>query len=225
MPDQELRETPDHPSNALLVETFFAEAVEAFRPIVMGPGSTWTSQLRQSTARGLEPATLDRLESVFFAECEFQAANLDGKITFGDRELHINTLVRPNGLPCRYALWEWADALDRPELVPRATQFVFQVPRLQQIVRGMANALQELGPAIAAAAPATLKRIEAARASVAAAIGEEHRQAERRYAVARANEAFRQQRWERVVELLQLVEDRLSPAEAKKLAHARKRAR
>jgi hypothetical protein len=41
--------------------------------------------------------------------------------------------------------------------------------------------------------------------------------------VARADDAFRQQQWDRVVMLLESVEDRLSPAEAQKLGYARKR--
>jgi len=210
-------------SIALLVETFFAEAASAFRPLVASVGARWHAQLRHATRNGLEFTTPDRIEGFFFAECELQTPELIGDITFGDREFLINTVVSPNGRPHRYSLWEWADALDRPDLVPRDTSVVNQVDRLREIVRGMGDGLLELRSGIARAVPATVERIEAARAKARAALDEEWREAEHRGTVARAADAFRQQQWDRVVILLESVENRLSPAEAEKLAYARKR--
>ena len=211
------------PSTTLLVQTFFTEAADAFRPLVSSPGSRWTAQLRHATQNGFELTTPDRIEGFFSAECEFQTPELIGDITFGDREFLINTVVSPRGRPHRYGLWEWADALERPDLVPRATDWVFQLDRLHAIVRGMADGLLELGPVIARAERPTLQRMDAARAEVQAADAERWREAEHRGAVARANDAFRQQLWDRVVELLESVEDRLSLAESEKLAYARRR--
>lgn len=211
-------------STALLVQTFFAEAADAFRPLVLDPGSRWTPQLHHATRDGMELTTADRIEGFFWAECEFQTPELIGDISFGDRELFINTVVSPRGRSHHYGLWEWADALDRPDLVPRATDFVVQLDRLREIVRGMANGLLELGPGIARAEHPTLQRMEAARAKVHAAYVERSREADHRVAVARANDAFRQRRWDRVIELLESVEDRLSLAETEKLAYARRRA-
>jgi hypothetical protein len=94
---------------------------------------------------------------------------------------------------------------------------------MREIVRGMADGLLELRPGIARATPATVERLEAARAKVRAALDEQRREAEHRGTVARASDAFRQHQWERVVALLESIEDRLSPAEAQKLAYARKR--
>ena len=210
-------------SIASLVQTFFAEAASAFRPLVSSVGARWHAQLRHATRNGLEFTTPDRIDGFFFAECEFQTPELIGDITFGDRELLINTVVSPNGRPHRYGLWEWADALERPDLVPRDTSVVNEADRIREIVHGMADSLLELRSGIARAAPATVERIEAARAKARAALDEQWREAEHRGTAARAADAFRQQQWERVVTLLESVEDRLSPAEAQKLAYARKR--
>jgi hypothetical protein len=210
-------------SIALLVETFFAETARAFQPLVSSPNARWHPQLRHATRNGLEFTTPDRIDGFFFAECEFQTSELMGDISFGDRELLINTVVSPRGRPHRFGLWEWADALDRPSLVPRDTSVVNEVGRMREIVHGMAVGLLELRAGIARAAPATIARIEAARVQVRKAHDEDLREAEHRGTVARAADAFRQQQWERVVTLLASVEDRLSPAEAQKLAYARKR--
>jgi hypothetical protein len=210
-------------SIALLVETFFDEAAIAFQPLVSVPGARWRPQLRHATPTGLELTTPDKIEGFFFAECEFQTPELIGEISFGDREILINTTVSPNGRPYRYGLWEWADALERPDLVPRDTSVVTQVDRVREIVHGMAHGVVELRSEIARAAPATLDRMEAARAKVRTASEEQWRESEHRGTVARADDAFRQQQWDRVVMLLESVEDRLSPAEAQKLGYARKR--
>ena len=207
----------------LLVENFFAETAAAFRPLVSSHGARWHPQLRHATRNGLELTTPDRIVGFFFAECEFQTPELIGDISFGDRELLINTVVSPNGRPRRYGLWEWADALGRSDLVPRDTSLVNEVDRMREIVRGMAGGLLELRSGIARAEPATIERMEAARRKVRATHDEELREAEHRGTVARAGDAFRQEQWDRVIALLESVEDRLSPAEAQKLAYARKR--
>lgn len=209
-------------SIALLVETFFAETTRAFQPLASSPNARWHPQLRHATRKGLEFTTPDRIDGFFFAECEFQTSELIGDVTFGDRELLINTVVSPNRRPHRFSLWEWADALDRPDLVPRDTSLVNGVDRMRDIVHGMAAGLLTLRAGIARASPATIARIEAARARVRAADAEHWREAEHRATVARAADAFRHQQWERVVTLLESVEDRLSAAEAQKLTYARK---
>jgi hypothetical protein len=217
--------TNEQTSTALLVQSFFTEAASAFQHLVAVPGAQWQSRLRHATQNGLEVTTPDRIEGLFFAECEFRTPELTGEISFGDRELLINTVVSPRGRRHRYGLWEWADALERSDLVPRDTSSVNGAARMREIVHGMADGLLELRSGIARAAPATIERMEAARAKVRAALDEELREAEHRGAVARAADAFRQQQWERVVALLESVEDRLSPAEARKLAYARERSR
>ena len=217
--------TNEQMSTALLVQSFFAEAASAFQRLVSVPSAQWRSQLRHAIRNDLEFTTPDRIEGLFFAECEFRTPELIGEISFGDRELLINTVVSPSGRPHRFSLWEWADALERSDLVPRDTSVVNDADRMREIVRGMADGLLELRPGIARAARVTIERMEAARAKARAAFDDELREAEHRATVARAADAFRQQQWDRVVALLESVGDRLSPAEAQKLAYARKRSR
>jgi len=217
--------TNEQTSTTLLVQSFFTEASSAFQPLVAVPSAEWRPQLRHAVGNGLEFTTPDRIEGLFFAACEFRTPQLIGEISFGDRELLINTVVSPSGRPHRYGLWEWADALERSDLVPRDTSFVNGADRMREIVRGMADGLIELRSGIVRAAPVTIERMEAARAKARAAFDDELREAEHRATVARAADAFRQQQWERVVALLESVGDRLSPAEAQKLAYARKRSR
>jgi hypothetical protein len=206
----------------LLVRTFFAAAAKAFQPLVV-PTGKWAEQLSHASPRGLELTTPDRIHGFFLASCEFQTRDLIGEITFGDREFFLNTVLGPRGRSHRYALWEWADALDRPALVPHATDWVMESDRLRSIVDQMADATITLAPGIAGATAEVVERIEAARASVRAASQAQLRESEHQGAVHHANEAFRLSQWSRVVELLESVENLLTRAEAEKLAYARKR--
>jgi hypothetical protein len=85
----------------------------------------------------------------------------------------------------------------------------------------MAEALQTLAPAIAAADTDVVQRMTAARAIVQSAEKARWRRAEHDGLVRLASEAFRHKDWPRVIELLTSVEDMLSPAEAAKLRYAR----
>jgi len=67
----------------------------------------------------VERTTPDGIYGFFLAEFEFQTPSVIGTISFGDRELYINTEVSPYGRPHRYALWEWADACGRSDLLVR----------------------------------------------------------------------------------------------------------
>jgi hypothetical protein len=193
-----------------LIQTFFAEARAAFRALTSAPDATWSERV-------------DRFGSIFVAACRFRTAEVEGEITYGDRELFINTIVGPAAGSRRYGLWEWADALGEPALVPRATDWVNEQVRLAEIVEQLATALAALAPRIATAKADTIARIEAARAKVRASWEAEMRESQHQSVVSRANDAFRAHRWARVVELLESVRDRLTEAEAAKLAYAKKR--
>ena len=211
------------PSTAVLVEAFFAETEASFRLLLDGPSTKWTPRLRHSSRSGLEFTTPDRIEGFFLAECEFQTPDLIGDISFGDREYFINTIVSPFGRPCRYGLWEWADAVDRPDLVPRRTDFVTDTERLRRIVHGMADALMILRQDVARADATILERMNRARAVVQAEQEARWREAEHLGTATLAARAFREHRWARVIELLESIKDRLTPAESAKLAYAHHR--
>ena len=212
-------------SAADLVRLFFDEATAAFAPWVHAQGGRWSCTLTHTNAEGdFEPTTPDRLYGFFLAEGEFRTPHLIGEIAFGDKEFFINTVVSPLGRPLRHGLWEWADAVGMPDIPPRETDFVLQPDRMRTIVRGMAEALQLLAPAIATAAADVVQRMEEARAVVRAAQKARWREAEHAGTVHLANEAFRQKDWRQVIDLLMSVKDRLSPAEAAKLRYARSQA-
>ena len=212
------------PSSSELVQAFFDDARAAFEPMVSAGTGRWGERLRQVTDHGLETAVPDKLEGLFIAECDFETSDLIGKISYGDREFLIETVVGPLGPSRPYGLWEWANALGAPDLVPRETQFVFQRERMRDIVVRMANAVLTLRVEIAGARPEVVERIERARAEVQADWQARSREWDHRHASAQADDAFRAKDWKRVIELLETIQDPLSPAESKKLAYARKQA-
>jgi hypothetical protein len=216
---------PAPPSEPLeqLIRAFFAEAEAAFRALVEPPGGGWSHRLIGLSGGELEETTPDRVEGVFLASCDFRTPQIAGEITFGDRELFINTVVGPDGAPHRYGLWEWADAMGRPRLVPRNTDWVIRSDRVRTIVREMAEATAALAADIARADPDVVARIEAARARVQAESDANWREAEHQSRARRADEAFHRSDWRMVVELLASVEAMLTPAEAAKLAYARRK--
>lgn len=148
-----------------LVRLFLDEATAAFEPWVLAHGGQWSVDLTHANHQGhFERTTPDQLYGFFLASGEFRTPRVIGEITFGDKEFFINTVISPNGRPLRHGLWEWADAVARPELVPRNTDFVTQPSRLQRIVREMASGVRELADVVALADTDTLQRMAAARA-------------------------------------------------------------
>ena len=211
-------------STPQLVHQFLEQATDSFEPWVSAQSGTWSTKLIHANREGhLEETTPEELYGFFLASGEFRTPSLFGEITFGDREYFINTVVGSARDSNRHGLWEWADACDRSDLVPRNTDFVLQSERLTTIVREMASGLRELAPAISAADPKLITRMAAARAVVQSAHDAKLREMDHADAVSRANSAFRHKDWQRVIDLLASVRDRLSPAELAKLAYARAR--
>lgn len=136
----------------------------------------------------------------------------------------MNTVLGPARSTSRYGLWEWADALGHPTLVPRDTSFVLTVPRLSAIVAGMVHGVATLQEAIATAPAEVLDRIERARNEVQGSFQARLREDDHRRAAAAAAEAFRARAYGRVVELLDPFADVLTPAERDKLAYAKRHA-
>lgn len=214
--DEHRRET------AALIKAFLASATSAFGPLVSSPSAKWSVRVEHATSKGIVEVTPENVSGFFFVTGSFANPFVQGDITFGDRELLINTVIGPTRGSARYGLWEWADAVDRPELVPRATDFVTTVDRLEEIVAGMAAAVRALESVIASPAPAVIERIEAARVRVQREFQARLRDDEHRRAAAQAADAFRAHDFRRVVTILEEVEGLLTPAERDKLAYARR---
>lgn len=178
-------------------------------------------RVEHATQKGIVPVAPEKIAGFFWVTGEFTTPRISGKVTFGDRELYINTVLGPTRGTERYALWEWADALGRPELVPRQTDFVQTVDRLEGIVSEMARATISLRDDIARSDPAIIQRMELARGEVRAAFQKQLADDDHRRARAAADAAFADRDFTRVVKLLAPFEAVLTAAERKKLLYAR----
>jgi hypothetical protein len=158
---------------------------------------------------------------LFWVTGAFKTSQISGAITFGDRELLINTVLGPTGGEERYGLWEWADALGHPEVVPGQTGFVLTTDRLEKIVSGMAQATIYLRDDIARSEPRVVEHMERSRREVRAASLKRRAHDDHRHASAAAAAAFAVRDFGRVVKLLAPFEAVLTAAERKKLLYAR----
>ena len=210
-----------HSQATVLVNAFLASATAAFRPLVDSPSATWSCKVEHSTTQGFVETSPDAISGFFFVTASFANDLVAGQVTFGDREYDLNTVLGPAKGSARYALWEWAAALDQPALVPVDTGFVMTVDRLEAIVRAMAAGVRALEGAIAAGRSEIIERMEHARARVREHDQARLREDDHRRAGALAAEAFRIHDFRRVVALLEAVEGSLTPAERKKLTYAR----
>lgn len=181
------------------------------------------------------PVAPNAVTGLFWAHRAFSTSRLTGEFVYGERELEINLIV---GLPPSkllgllpskrgvgpYGLWEWEAALGMPPLLAeeRITTWCATAERVRTAVTALGDAFRSIAPRITAAGSDTVRQIEAARDQRLAAEKEEHAQWRHTDATARAADAFRAGDYRQVVSLLAPHEARLTPAERKKLALARK---
>jgi hypothetical protein len=191
--------------------------------VVEAPGAHWSLRVEQLTDHGIVEVSPARITGFFFLTASFANRLVAGRLTFGDREYDVNTVLGPTSTGLEYGLWEWADALGSPDLVPRETSFVMTVDRLEAIVAAMADAVSELQAAISSASPAVVERIEHARMLVQAQFEAGNRADDHRRLSAAAAEAFRAGDFRRAVQLLEKIDELLTPAERKKLEYARRK--
>ena len=210
-------------SPARLVHAFIASATSGFARLVEAPGAHWALRVEQVTDQGIVEVSPARITGLFFLTASFANRLVAGRLTFGDREYDVNTVLGPASAGLEYGLWEWADALGSPDLVPRDTSFVMTVDRLEAIVAAMADAVSELQAAISSASPAVVERIEHARMLVQAQFEAGSRAHDHRRLSAAAAEAFHAGDFRRAVQLLEKIDELLTPAERKKLEYARRK--
>jgi hypothetical protein len=190
---------------------------------VEAPGARWSLRVEHLTEQGVVEVSPASITGFFFLTASFANRLVAGRLTYGDREYDVNTMLGPAPSGVEYGLWEWADALGSPDLVPRDTSFVMSVDRLEAIVAAMADAVSELQAAISSASPAVLERIEHARTLVRAQDEARHRTDDHRRLSAAAAEAFRAGDFRRAVQLLEKIDELLTPAERQKLEYARRK--
>ena len=204
-----------------LVRAFLASATSEFASLVAERDARWAIRVEHATRAGIVPVAPENIAGFFWVTGAFETPQVSGEITFGDREFYINTVLGPTSGAERYGLWEWADALGRPEVVPRQTDFVLTSDRLERIVSGMAHATLYLRDDIARSDPAVVERMERARREVQAVFQKRLADDDHRRASAAAAEAFGARDFGRVVRLLSPFETVLTAAERKKLVYAR----
>lgn len=206
-----------------LVDAFIASATSELAPLVSEPGARWSLRVEQLTDRGIVEVPPEQITSIFFVTASFANRLVAGRLTYGDREYEVNTVLGPASTGTEYALWEWADALGSPDVVPRDTASVMTVDRIEAIVAAMADAVRELQAAISSASPAVVERIEHARAMAQAQFEARRRADDHRRLSAAAAEAFAAHDYPRAARLLEQVAESLTPAERLKLEHARRK--
>jgi len=206
-----------------LAHAFIASATSAFARLVAEPEAHWSVRVEQLTEQGVVEVSPARITGFFFLTATFANRLVAGRLTFGDRECDVNTVLGPAPSGVEYGLWEWADALGSPDVVPRDTGFVTTVERLEAIVTAMADAVSELQAAISSASPAVVERIEHARVKARAEFEARDRADDHRRLSAAAAEAFAARDYRRAVLLLEKIDEALTPAERQKLTYARRK--
>ena len=206
-----------------LVDAFIASATSELARLVAVPGAHWSLRVEELTDQGIVEVSPARITGFFFLTASFANRLVAGRLTYGDREYDVNTVLGPASTGMEYGLWEWADALGSPDLVPRETSFVMTVDRLEAIVAAMADAVSELQAAISSASPAVVERIEHARTLVQAQDEARHRTDGHRRLSAAAAEAFRAGDFRRTVQLLEKIDELLTPSERQKLEYAKRK--
>ena len=210
-------------SASRLAHAFIASATSELARLVAEPHARWSVRVEHLTEQGVVEVPPDRITGFFFLTASFANRYVAGRLTFGDRDYIVNTVLGPASSGLEYGLWEWADALGSPDIVPRDTAFVMTVDRLEAIVAAMADAVTELQAAISSASPAVVERIEHARAMEQAELEARYRADDHRQLSAAAAEAFRTRDYRRAVQLLERIDELLTPAERQKLEYARRK--
>src|SRR6478609_743781 len=81
---------------ATLVRAFLASATSAFGTLVADRDASWAVYVQHSTRTGIVPVAPEAISGFFFATGAFTTSQVTGKITYGDRELYINTVLGPS---------------------------------------------------------------------------------------------------------------------------------
>jgi hypothetical protein len=214
-----------HPGPAL-VRAFFDASVEALRFLDSEPGfhlATTVEELMDDEVETIEP---EAVAGLFWAKASFETDRLLGEVTYGDREAYINLVVSPRpplpGAADGYALWEWVAAFGGADPRARGDALVVRTDRVREVVRNLGAVLRDYAGRITTAGRPVIDRLEAGRAERQREWEEQLAKWEAEGVTARAAKAFRARDYRQVVELLESLGPRLSPAARKKLEYARK---
>ena len=85
---------------AELIRAFLASATSAFGPLVSAPTANWSVRVEQIASQDIVEVAPECVSGFFFVTCSFSNPLVEGYITFGDRELTINTVIGPTKRIC-----------------------------------------------------------------------------------------------------------------------------
>ena len=162
----------------------------------------------------------------WLARVTYVGADFEVIFSYGDRELCFGIIVgrRISGRPgmSPFALWEWLDALNvRGRHVE---EILLDTPeKLSLAASRAASVVHERLPMILTATSEVVLRMEGARTMREQVAAEADAKWRHSVAADRAAVAFREGNFKLVVSLLEPLEQRLSPAETRKLQLARTR--
>lgn len=215
----------EFPRASEIVREFLEAAAEAFSFLTSERGYSQGTQVLSSVhEQPVEPEQLDQ-GGFFYASVEFETASLRVRISYGDRELDINTLVslQPPALGAgkEYGLWEWIAALGIPDHRTTHAEWVLTSGRMRETVRQSAQVLHDHYDRITAADAGVFATLELERNRRQEEWQEQERERGHRRIAAQAAQAFRRRDYAQVVTLLDPLGERLTAGERRKLEYAR----
>ena len=215
----------EYPNAAVIVREFLNTVAEAFAFLSSEPEfAEDVTVLSSASGSPVEPEELGQ-GGFFFASAELETSRVRVRVTYGDRELFINTTVSLQppapGAGNEYGLWEWIEALEISDDRVAHAEWVLTSARMIDTVCQSAAVLRDHLDAIANADAGVIATLELARVRRQEEWQEQEREREHRRIAAQAAEAFRVKDYARVVALLGPVRERLTPSEIGKLEYAR----
>ncbi len=221
---------------------FFRSAAETFA-FLREYGATSAESLEAWDATEFQPTrTADFTDDVFFfARVRYAGSGWRVRVEYGDREYLIDTVLEITAVanhsllsalrnsianrprPASYSLWEWIEALGGDAVAASHAGGADTSERVAAGVRDMADSLRTYLPTILRDASALVPRVRALRDQRMRRWKEQDSLDRDRRAATEATDAFRRSDFQRVVELLEPLEPRLTDVDRKKLGYARSR--
>ena len=225
-----------------LVEAFFRSAAEAFT-FLHDYGATATESLDVWNGTDFQPTHIADVTGDVFcaARVQYAAPGWTVRVAYDNRDYLINTILEiadggrqsllsplRNSIarrfqPAGYSLWEWIEALGADAVGASHAGGADTSDRVAAGVREMADLLRTHLPMILPDASTLMPRVQTLRDERMRQWKEQDSLDRDRHAAAEAADAFRRSDFQRVVELLEPSEPRLTEVDRKKLDYARNR--
>jgi hypothetical protein len=207
-----------------LVLEFMNATDNAFSFLSSWPGFMHDFKVQVLTPNGFKQVRPDEVKSFFFAESLFITKVFTVTISYGDRELYINTLVRlhkgQDNSRTEYALWQWLKVLGFENQPATSGDWVITLERIREIVNSAATVLKTTITQISEADHHVLKALKEIVQQII--IDEQLRMKKEalKTKISTANDAFHAKDFNKVVSILEPIKDDLPESQMKKLLYA-----